>query len=223
MYWNIYYVWSLFLPFQTVCEDENKGSEHDQSIGDKRKESLVLKAADTAGDDGQGPDLLQESSFSGNYSATFYQPQQAQTLSSRPYINYSPYDSEIFVANQLQQEDENAVWAKLAAMQLRKLPPYEAARLRHQIDALILKAIKPQWTVWNKYINKIGFLESILYCKNVIVWKKLLSIHDNEYYIRRYDGDKKFLKYLEGSNFIPLVFLFAQYLSKKERNIILFS
>ena len=56
----------------------------------------------------------------------------------------SPYDSDIFVGNTFPQEDENAVWSQVVVMQLRKLPSYEAARLRLQIDALILKALKPQ-------------------------------------------------------------------------------
>ena len=144
-YWiNVKFV--LLFVFQPVPEAANDKRVSDNSCMLLREDSLIAKAGETADEQGQGPDYPQETSFGHNYSANFYPQRQLASFTNRPLMNTScsPYDSDYFVGNPVPQEDENAVWSKLVAMQLRKLPSYEAARLRLQIDGLILKAFKPQ-------------------------------------------------------------------------------
>ena len=74
------------------------------------------------------------------YPQSQYGGYQSSHFINAPASSYSP---QYLVQSQPVEDDENTVWSKVVAMQLRKMHPYEAAKLRLQIDSVIVKAMKP--------------------------------------------------------------------------------
>ena len=112
------------------------------------KESLECTEGETACAEVNVAELPVESSYSintGKAGPSFYPQSQYGSFASSQFINQpaSTYGSQYYVQTQEPEEDENAIWSKVVAMQLRRMPAYEAAKLRLQIDSVILKAMKP--------------------------------------------------------------------------------
>ena len=111
-------------------------------------EDIKSAPCTVTGEHGDGQDLPVESATAtGNSSGYLMQTYQKTPMENQVYLSpCADYSYTKKYPTSIYDDDENDVWAKLVAMQLKKMHPYEAAKLRLQIDSVILEAKKPKQT-----------------------------------------------------------------------------
>ena len=142
---------ALYLVYKWVKENlvylQSGSSRELRSAGGRplpKKHSSRELTGDSASEDGGSQELSEESSTarkSRGFSVNETDFDTGQKVKSVAICRTVSGDSSS-LATCVVEEDENDVWAKLIAIQLKKMDPYKAAELRLQIDSLVLKAKK---------------------------------------------------------------------------------
>ena len=127
--------------------------------------------ANTATDSGQVPDLPRESSSTSTVVKRLFSDKSFENYSITRHFSdtkCASCDAHLSRGQQVEYEDENSAWAKVVVMQLRKLSPYAAARLRLRLDTVIVDATKPSDEAWEHFSyynqNNLNFLRETTIC-----------------------------------------------------------